>query len=158
VLKHFPGFGAATINTDDGAARVDLSLSTLRATDLKPYNTLKPSAVMASTAIYPRVDPRPAAFSRRWITTELRDRLRFDGVVVTDDLQAPAVTTFGTPSQLAFFAMRAGVDLPLFAQSYAAGAHAAAGLERAVTSGALPRHELDDGVRRVLRWRLSIGG
>ncbi|WCB93872.1 Beta-hexosaminidase [Baekduia alba] len=156
VPKHFPGFGAATINTDDGAARVDLPLSTLRAIDGAPYGALKPDAVMISTAIYPRVDPRPAAFSRRWVTDELRGRHAFTGVAITDDLQAAAVARFGTPSQLAFFALRAGVDLPLFAQTYAAGARAAAGLERAVKSGALPRDELDAGARRVLRWRLDI--
>lgn len=156
VLKHFPGFGAATVNTDDAPARVDLPLATLRAVDGAPYQRLKPDAVMLSTAIYPRVDPRPAAFSKRWVTTELRDRLKFDGVTVTDDLQAAAVASFGSPSQLAFFAMSAGVDLPLFAQSYAAGARAAAGLEKAVKSKALPRAQLDEGARRVLRWRLAI--
>jgi beta-N-acetylhexosaminidase len=156
VLKHWPGFGAATANTDDGAARVDLPLGTLRAVDRVPYERLKPDAVMVSTAIYPRVDPRPAAFSRRWVSTELRKELGFDGVVVTDDLQAGAVKKFGTFAQLAFFALRAGVDLPLFAKSYTAGARAATGLERAVKSGALPRDDLDAGVRRVLGWRLRL--
>jgi beta-N-acetylhexosaminidase len=156
VLKHFPGFGAASINTDDGAARVDLPLSTLRAIDLKPYAELKPRAVMLSTAIYPRVDPRPAAFSRRWVTRELRGRLGFGGVAVTDDLQAAAVAQFGTPSQLALFALGAGVDLPLFAQTYEAGAQAAAGLERAVRAGALERTALDAGTQRVLTWRTAI--
>ena len=156
VLKHFPGFGAATINTDDGVARVDLPLATLRSVDGAPYRRLKPEAVMLSTAIYPRVDPRPAAFSRRWVTTELRGRLKFGGVTVSDDLQAPAVARYGSPSQLAFFAMRAGVDLPLFAQSYEAGARAAEGLVQAVKSGALSRDELEAGARRVLAWRLAI--
>jgi beta-N-acetylhexosaminidase len=156
VLKHFPGFGAATINTDDGAARVDLPLATLRDIDGTPYRRLKPRAVMLSTAIYPRVDPRPAAFSRRWVTGELRGRLRFTGVAITDDLQTPAVARFGTPAQLAFFAIEAGVDLPLFAKDYKTGARAAAGLERAVRSGALTRARLDAGARRVLRWRVAL--
>ena len=156
VLKHFPGFGAATINTDDGAARVDLPLATLRAVDGAPYRRLKPRAVMLSTAIYPRVDPRPAAFSRRWVTGELRGRLGFTGVAMTDDLQTPAVARFGTPGQLAFFAINAGVDLPLFAKDYETGARAAAGLERAVRSGALTRTRLDAGARRVLRWRVAL--
>jgi beta-N-acetylhexosaminidase len=158
VLKHFPGFGAATVNTDDGAARVDLPLATLRAVDLKPYAHLKPRAVMLSTAIYPRVDPRPAAFSQRWVTDELRGRLGFDGVAMTDDLQAAAVARYGTPAQLAFFAIRAGVDLPLFAKDYTTGARAAAGLEQAVKSGALTRTRLDDGARRVLAWRARLAG
>ncbi|MCW3003678.1 MAG: beta-N-acetylhexosaminidase [Conexibacter sp.] len=158
VLKHFPGFGAASTNTDDGAARIDLPLSELRRVDGAPYARLKPRAVMLSTAIYPRVDPRPAAFSRRWITDELRGHRNFDGVAMTDDLEAAAVASFGTPSQLAFFALRAGADLPLFAQTYAAGARAAAGLERAVRSGALPRDDLDAGTRRVLAWRAALPG
>ena len=156
VLKHFPGFGAATINTDDGAARVDLPLSTLRGVDAAPYARLKPRAVMLSTAIYPRVDPRPAAFSSRWVTGELRARLKFGGVAMTDDLQAAAVAQYGSPAQLAFFAVRAGVDLPLFAKDYTTGARAAAGLERAVRTGALKRADLDAGARRVLTWRLAI--
>jgi beta-N-acetylhexosaminidase len=155
VLKHFPGFGAAAINTDNGAARVDLPLATLRTVDGAPYRRLKPHAVMLSTAIYPRVDPRPAAFSRRWVTGELRGRLHFTGVAMTDDLQTPAVARFGTPAQLAFFAINAGVDLPLFAKDYKTGARAAAGLERAVRSGALTRTRLDAGARRVLRWRIA---
>jgi beta-N-acetylhexosaminidase len=156
VLKHFPGLGAATINTDDGAARVDLPLATLRAIDGAPYRRLEPRAVMLSTAIYPRVDPRPAAFSRRWVSGELRGRLGFDGVVVTDDLQGAAVARFGSPSQLALFALQAGVDLPLFAQDYATAVRAATGLERLVRSGALSRAGLDAGARRVLRWRLAL--
>jgi beta-N-acetylhexosaminidase len=156
VLKHFPGFGAASINTDDGAARIDLPLSHLRAVDLQPYAKIETRAVMLSTAVYPRVDPRPAAFSRRWVTGELRGRLHFTGVAMTDDLQTPAVARFGTPAQLAFFAMNAGVDLPLFAKDYKTGARAAAGLERAVRSGALSRARIDVGARRVLRWRVAL--
>jgi beta-N-acetylhexosaminidase len=158
VLKHFPGFGAATINTDNGIARVDLPVATLRAVDLKPYNNLRPQAVMLSTAVYPRGDPRPAAFARRWATTELRDRLGFTGVTLTDDLQAPAVAKYGSPAQLAFFALRAGVDLPLFAKSYTAGARAAQGLQQAVRSGALSRRQLEASTRRVLDWRATPAG
>jgi beta-N-acetylhexosaminidase len=158
VLKHFPGFGAASINTDDGAAVVDLPLETLRRVDGAPYRALRPRAVMLSTAVYPRVDPRPAAFSRRWVGEELRGRLRFAGVTLSDDLETPAVARFGTPSQLAYFALRAGVDLPLFAQTYAAADRASRGLERAVRSGALPRADLDAGARRVLAWRRVLAG
>jgi beta-N-acetylhexosaminidase len=156
VLKHFPGFGAARVNTDDGVARIDLPLRTLRAVDLKPYMSIAAPAVMLSTAIYPQVDPRPAAFSHRWVTDELRGRLKFGGVTITDDLQAPAVTRYGGPAQLAYFAARAGVDLPLFAKDYNTGARAAAGLERAVNQGALKRSSLDAGARRVLRWRQGL--
>ncbi|MET0604571.1 MAG: glycoside hydrolase family 3 N-terminal domain-containing protein [Baekduia sp.] len=156
VLKHFPGFGAASINTDDGAARIDLSRAALRAVDLQPYAKIETRAVMLSTAVYPRVDPRPAAFSTRWVGGELRGRLKFTGVTMTDDLQTPAVANYGSPAQLAYFTMNAGVDLPLFAKDYETGARAAAGLERALRSGALTRTQLYEGARRVLHWRSAL--
>ena len=77
-------------------------------------------------------------------------------MTITDDLQTPAVAKYGSPAQLAYFAMKAGVDLPLFAKDYKTGARAAAGLERAVRSGALTRARLDAGARRVLRWRVAL--
>lgn len=162
VLKHFPGLGAATVNTDDAPARITRSLAELRRVDLTPYRKIgspdatMPMAVMMATAVYPALDPRPAAFSARWVGGELRGRLRFAGVVMTDDLQTPAVTRYGTPAQLAYFAARAGVDLPLFAKTYTAGARAAAGLRDAVRAGALSRRELEAGARRVLAWRATL--
>ncbi|HEY6761940.1 MAG TPA: glycoside hydrolase family 3 N-terminal domain-containing protein [Baekduia sp.] len=156
VLKHFPGLGAATINTDDGAARVDLPLRTLRGVDLKPYEkTPDHAGLMVSTAIYPRVDPRPAVFSRRWVTTILRDG-RPDVPTLTDDLQTPAVARYGSPAQLAYFALRAGIDVPLFAKTYGAGTSAADGLLKAVRSGALTRAQLQAGADRLARWRAEL--
>ena len=78
-----------------------------------------------STAVYPKVDPRPAAFSTKWVNEARRAGI---GVLVTDDLQTPAVARYGTSAQLAYFAVRAGVELPLFAQDYATAAKAADGL------------------------------
>lgn len=158
TYKHFPGFGAATVNTDDAPARIGLSLPDLRRVDLRPY-AHPPSAVrlvMVSTAVYPALDPRPAAFSRRWATGELRHRLRFGGVTISDDLQAASVARFGTPAQLAYFAARAGIDLPLFAQDYRTGARAAMGLERALRAGRLSRAEATAAAQRVLALRRAL--
>jgi beta-N-acetylhexosaminidase len=158
TYKHFPGLGAATVNTDDAPARIALGLDELRRVDLRPYAD-PPRAVklvMLSTAIYPELDPRPAAFSRRWAVEELRDRLGFDGVTITDDLQTPAVERYGTPAQLAYFTVRAGVDLPLFAGDFATGAAAADGLVRAAQAGRLDRAALETGARRVLALRRGL--
>ncbi|UGS36254.1 glycoside hydrolase family 3 N-terminal domain-containing protein [Capillimicrobium parvum] len=158
TYKHFPGFGAATVNTDDAPARIDKSLAEVRRVDLRPYED-PPEAVklvMLSTAVYPARDPRPAAFSRRWATGELRDRLHFGGVSITDDLQTPAVRRFGNPGQLAYFAVRAGVDLPLFSQDYGTGDQAADGLVTALRAGRLDEAELRTSAARVLALRRSL--
>jgi len=156
TAKHFPGFGAATVNTDDAPARIDAPLQTLRTVDAQPFAALVRDgvdAVMLSTAIYPALDPLPAAFSSRWISGELRERLGFRGVAITDDLGTPAVRATGSVARRAVLAARAGIDLPLFSSSYRMGARAAEGLLAAARRGELERGALATQARRVLALR-----
>lgn len=159
TAKHFPGFGAATVNTDDAPARIAAPLSTLRSVDARPFEALIAEgvdAIMLSTAIYPALDPRPAAFARRWATAELRTRIGFRGVTITDDLATPAVRAFGSNTQRALLAVRAGIDLPLFSSSYRDGARAAEGLLAAARRGRLPRAALRAQAERVLALRAKL--
>ena len=159
TAKHFPGFGAAAINTDNAAQRIDTPLQTLRSTDLPPFARLIDDgidAVMLSTAVYPALDDRPAAFSSQWVTAELRERLGFRGVAITDDLGTPAVAAFGTNRARAVLAVASGIDLPLFASSYQAGAQAAEGLLAAAGDGRLDPSVLREQAGRVLALRARI--
>lgn len=156
TFKHFPGFGAAAVNTDDAPARIDATLGTLRGVDLRPYRRVPSRLVMLSTAVYPARDARPAALSRAWATTELRGTLGFDGVSISDDLQTPAVRSFSGPGRLATLAVSAGVDLPLFAQSYTAGAQAARALESAARARRIARADLETAAARVLALRGTL--
>jgi beta-N-acetylhexosaminidase len=115
TAKHFPGLGAATANTDDHVVSV-------RAVRLQPFRAAIAAGVrlvMMSNASYPELDPsgRPAVFSRTIVTDLLRGRLGFDGVVVTDALDAP--TPAATPHAPAR-AIVAGVDLLLYTSGSAA--------------------------------------
>ena len=159
TAKHFPGFGAAAINTDNAAQRIDTPLDTLRAVDGAPFERLIDAgvdAVMVSTAVYPALDERPAAFSRRWVEGELRERLGFRGVSITDDLGTPAVDAYGSNRRRAVLAVEAGIDLPLFSSSYGAGAQAAEGLLAAAADGRLDARLLREQARRVLALRARI--
>ncbi len=159
TAKHFPGFGAAAINTDNAAQRIDTPLETLRSVDAAPFERLIGAgvdAVMVSTAVYPALDELPAAFSRRWIDGELRERLGFRGVSITDDLGTPAVASFGSHRRRAVLAVEAGIDLPLFSSSYTAGAQAAEGLLAAARDGRLEGSLLREQARRVLALRARI--
>jgi beta-N-acetylhexosaminidase len=163
AAKHFPGFGAATVNTDAAAVRVRTPLRTLRSLDERPFAHLVAAglqAVMLSTAVYPALDALPAALSRPWIDGELRGRLGFAGVTVSDDLATPALAAFGSEGRRAALAVQAGIDLPLFVSSYRSGARAAAGLLAAARRGALDADALRGAALRVLalRERLSPGG
>jgi beta-N-acetylhexosaminidase len=161
TAKHYPGFGAASVNTDNAPARISTSLAQLRAIDEPPFHRLVRDgvdAVMLSTAVYPAVDDLPAAFSRLWVTRQLRERLGFGGVTITDDLGTPAVAAFGSNGERAVRAVRAGVDLPLFSSSYAASATGAEGLLAAARRGKVEEPRLRAAARRVLRLRAKLPG
>jgi beta-N-acetylhexosaminidase len=119
TAKHFPGLGAATQsqNTDAGPVTLDLALPALRGVDEAPYRAAIAAGVkliMSSWAIYPALDPtRPAGLSPLILRHELRDRLNFRGVTITDGIDAGAVTPYGSLAHRSFLAAAAGEDLIL---------------------------------------------
>jgi len=158
--KHFPGFGAARLNTDFAVERIGLSKRALRRRDERPFRRFAAAGgelVMLSTAIYPAFSPRPAAFARPIATGELRRRLGFRGVSVTDALGTVAVRAFGGPAEAGVAAAAAGVDLLLFA-SHGEGLRAHRALVRRLRRGAASRPAFEASAGRVLRLRHRLGG
>ena len=117
TAKHFPGLGGATTNTDDAPATVNTPLRR----DLVPFRAAIDEAVplvMLSHASYPAVDARRiASQSRAIVTGMLRKRLGFDGVIVTDSMEAQAVLARSGVAEAAERSIRAGADLILMTGS-----------------------------------------
>jgi beta-N-acetylhexosaminidase len=113
TAKHFPGLGGATVNTDDAGATARPELGPFRAA-IRSHVPL----VMLSHALYPDLDAdRIASQSPRIATSLLRDQLGFDGVVVTDSLEAQAVLARSGVADAAERSVRAGADLILMTGS-----------------------------------------
>lgn len=156
--KHFPGFGAARENTDFSVERIDLSKRELRAVDEQPFEAFAAAGgevVMLSTAVYPAFSDAPAAFTRSIATGELRNRLGFDGVTVTDALETPAVDHFGTTAEAAVAGVRAGDDILLYAR-LAPAERAWEALVAQLRSGRLDRAEFEQAAQRVLDLRAGL--
>ena len=117
TVKHFPGLGGATVNTDDGPATVRTPIQR----DLVPFRAAVDEAVplvMLSHASYPALDSRRiASQSRAVVTGLLRRRLGFEGVIVTDSLEAAAVLARSGIAEAAERSIRAGADLILMTGS-----------------------------------------
>jgi beta-N-acetylhexosaminidase len=157
--KHFPGLGAARENTDFAVQRIRLSKATLRAIDEAPYRAFAAfggDMVMLSTAIYPAFSDQPAAFSRPIATGELRARLGFQGVSITDALETVAVQSFGGPAKAGLAAAGAGTDLLLFAD-FDAAAKARRALVARLRVDTLNRVEFERSAQRVLDLRRRLG-
>ncbi len=115
TAKHFPGLGSATASTDDRPVTIGRSKAFLTAR-LVPFRAAVAAGaqlVMIASASYPALDPTgtPALFSRPIVTDLLRTTLGFDGVVVTDALDTPALRT---QADVPGRAIAAGVDLLLY--------------------------------------------
>jgi beta-N-acetylhexosaminidase len=160
TAKHFPGLGAASAseNTDQRPVTLNVSLEQLRAVDELPYPTAIKAGVklvMVSWAIYPALDrTRPAGLSKTIVQGELRGRLKFSGVTITDALEAGALQSFGSISRRALLAAGAGMDLILCSgQSVSEGAAADDALATALKQGNLGRPAFLASVQRILALR-----
>jgi beta-N-acetylhexosaminidase len=159
TAKHFPGFGAAPRNTDVGAVSIDVPRRELHAVDRVPFRAAVRAGaglVMLSSAIYPALSSVPAVLSPRVVQRELRDGVGFDGVTISDDLEAPAFAAYGGATGAGLRATRAGVDLLLYARTYAAADRAADALADAIGQGKVDDAALDASLRRVLKLRASL--
>lgn len=117
TVKHFPGLGGATVNTDDGPAVVGRDAVTLRSVDLAPFQagiSAGAPLVMVGHASYPALDGgHIASQSEVIVDSLLRRELGFRGVVMTDSLEAAAVQAVADVEPAALASVRAGVDVIL---------------------------------------------
>lgn len=109
--KHFPGHGYVIPDSHVELPVDDRSLEAIQE-DLRPYRGLTLDAVMAAHVIYECVDCNTAVFSNKWIDY-LRNNLRFDGVVFTDDLSMKGAGVVGGMLNRVDAAYRAGCDMLL---------------------------------------------
>ena len=157
VVKHFPGLGQATSNSDDGPAYVP-PLSALKAGALRPFEAAIKSgvpAVMVANVVIPGLTGTlPASLSATAITGLLRHELGFRGLVLTDTLSALAVQDAGySVPQAAVRAVEAGADMVLFTSPdpEVTANDMIASIVSAAASGQLPAARLDDAVNHVLQ-------
>jgi beta-N-acetylhexosaminidase len=156
TAKHFPGLGAAQETTDAAPVGIDLPARRLRSVDMGPFAALirrDVPLVMLGTAVYPALDPgTPAALSRAIATRELRGRLGFRGVSVTDALDTPALAPVGGPGAVAVRAAAAGSDLVMYTSLGNATA-AAVALRAEIAADPAARAEAEESVVRALALR-----
>lgn len=167
VVKHFPGLGGATGNTDNGPASTQ-PLSSLESSGIVPFRAAIAAgapAVMIANAAVPGLTTLPASLSPAAVTGLLRAQLGFSGLVVTDSLSAGAITAAGYDlPRAAVAAVGAGADMILFgstltpaqtAQLTPTGVdtnlHAMTGaIVTALSAGSLPASRVESADEHVL--------
>ena len=161
TLKHFPGHGNTSVDTHTRMGTISGDRNSLDEIELYPYRVvfnerIKPSAVMSAHLWTPAFDqePLPATFSRNVLHHLLRDTLRFDGLIVTDDLKMGALEEDYTLAERTLNPLLAGADIVLTKGDFQRSIGA---VKEAVDNGEVSEAALDRSVRRILEAKAQAG-
>ena len=129
--KHFPGHGSVKADSHVAAAIDSRSYDEIYAQDMQSFIQLKIQldALMPAHVIYENVDPNPAGFSPFWIQKILRQELKFDGVLFSDDLSMQAACVAGNADARIRAALDAGCDMGLVCNNRESACVALTGIE-----------------------------
>lgn len=158
TAKHFPGLGRATANTDYEPVALTASRRELQQ-DIEPLRAAieaEVPLVMTSHATYSAIDPENIASQSRSVHDVLREDLGFDGVVVTDSIEAEAVLARSGVAEAAERSVEAGADLVLMTGS-ASWNEVYPRLRRRARRDRAFRARIDESARRVLALKRRLG-
>ncbi len=161
TAKHFPGHGDTELDSHLALPCVDKPLEDLEKMELIPFQAAIEagvSAVMTAHILFPQIepDPIPATMSRRIMQGLLREKLGFQGIIVSDCMEMAAIASHYGISEGTLAAFKAGVDLVEITHHPLLCADAAVRILEAAEAGELDMEEMDASVNRILeakkRW------
>lgn len=163
LLMHFPGHGASSGDSHVAIPEIPRSLAELEAVDFKPFAELirwrLARVICTNHCHYPALEPErkiPATFSRRIITGLLRQKLGFDGVIMSDSLTMRAIKDNYGIEEAAIETVLAGHDLIL--QDYNSDPKITIdALARAVRKGRIPLAQVEQSIARVWQLKSKLG-
>jgi len=163
-LKHFPGHGSSQADTHLGMADVT---QLWEERELAPYQILIDSgyvdAIMTAHIVNRNLDPdgRPGTLSDKILQGILRQRLGYDGVIFSDDMQMHAITRHYGLEEAIRLAIMAGVDIMTFSNNISGSAERTvdkvhAVIRKMVEEGVIPQTRIDESFRRIMKLKQRL--
>jgi beta-N-acetylhexosaminidase len=153
--KHFPGHGDAAVDPHLDLPVFAGTMERLESVELVPFAaavTAGVQLVMTAHILLPQIDPEnPASLSRVMLDGVLRRRLRFDGVILADDLGMGAIAKRYAAGEAAVQTLRAGTDMAMLCHDWSAVAPAIAAVRRAKQEGRFDEDEWRASLSRIER-------
>lgn len=160
VGKHFPGHGDTALDSHLELPYVDRSAAELEATELYPFaRTVRDGleVVMTAHVVYRAWDENhPATFSKKILQGILREKLGFDGVIVSDDLEMKAIENHFPFESLASLGIGAGIDLFLICNNPGKVRPFQEQMVRALENGGLDAGRASQSVQRIVKLKKRL--
>ena len=154
-LKHFPGYGGS-VDTHESMSYDTREYSAFENGDYKPFEAginAGADSVLVSHNIVNCIDSELPASLSVAVHRELREKLNFNGVIITDDLVMQSIAQFTDGSNAAVLAVKAGNDM-IICEDYSTTVDA---IVQAVNNGEIDEAQIDASVMRVLKWKSNLG-
>lgn len=161
--KHFPGHGDTREDSHFSLPVVEKTGEELWRMELAPFRQAVKAgvpAIMTSHVVYPALEPKrlPATMSRAVITGLLREKLGYQGLVVSDSMEMAAIRKYYGTSEGVLAAFRAGVDIVLIPHSTERAGEAILMAESAMARGDLPVESMEESVGRIISCKAAFAG
>ncbi len=167
VGKHFPGLGAATVDSHNELPVINRSRDEIMRYEISPYTEMfskinaRLNAVIVAHAHYPAFDgpsPLPSSLSKNIVTGLLRDELSFKGLSITDDLEMGAITKSRDIGEAAVMAIEAGVDMVMVtgAHSPDAGNQSWQAMTEAARNGRITKTHINRAFDHIARIKSMV--
>ena len=160
-LKHWPGIGSITLDPHKTLPTLDRTMSQMQSTEFAAFEGLlkdDPGMIMVTHVIVPGIDPNlPATLSPAVVQGTLRDKLGYDGVVMTDSLYMQGIALHYTLPQAAVMSVEAGDDLLEGAFDTYSMRSMIQAIKDAMNAGQISQARIDQSVRRILTLKARFG-
>ncbi|MBW9171119.1 beta-N-acetylhexosaminidase [Clostridium estertheticum] len=155
VIKHFPGHGDTSVDSHVGLPVVNKDINLLNNFELLPFkNAIKNNAdaIMVAHILLSKIDnENPASMSKVVITDILRKKLKFNGVVITDDMTMAAIIKYNDIGDAAIKSFNSGSDIILVCHEYDNELKVINSLKTAVQNKTISEKRLNESVYRILK-------
>lgn len=160
VGKHFPGHGDAGSDSHKTLPTIDLSKEEMQE-HLKPFEEaikIGLPAIMAAHVLYPALDENenPASISKKILNDLLVNKMNFNGVIITDDMEMNGIKGF-TKLEACIKAINAGVNMFIFRDTTKEVFELIEKLEKAVIEGIIPEEKIDFSVEKITNLKRQYG-
>ncbi|MCE4956224.1 beta-N-acetylhexosaminidase [Macrococcoides caseolyticum] len=159
--KHFPGHGDTFVDSHETLPVSHISKAQLFDRELKPFEAAIDAnidMIMVSHILFPKIDAKyPSSMSRAMVTGILRDKLDYQGVIITDDLAMGAIANGFSREEAVLYALNAGETMILMGSDIGDINQLVQYIKSCVTSGRLDEKIIDRNVEKILKLKQKYG-